>query len=220
MKKYLLSIMLLTLCVVIVASCVKDRVTSAGNVITPPVNTGNDTLIYLWDFNSDSATAFTPTMSIVSGASLSYAGTSYDTVQPGTTLNAVGADTVLSAGSASLRLRNPAGVFILTMPTTGYKNIVLKYAVDRTSKGSQQNVVTYTVDGVNWINTAIAAYATYTVDSIDTYNGFQLISLDFSSDTAVNNNPKFQVQINFANGNTNTSGNDRFDNITLYGVAE
>ena len=177
-------------------------------------------LLAYWNFNTDSAAALTPNVSIVSGTSLEYAGAYYDTVQPGTTLNGVGADgTSLSAGSASLRLRNPAtGPFTLTLPTTGYKNIVLTYAEERTNKGSQQNIVTYTIDGTTWINTAIAATATYTVDSVDTVsNAFQLESFNFSTDTNVNNNPHFMVQITFAVGDTNSSGNDRFDNITLRG---
>jgi len=218
MKKYFLSIMLLTLCVAIVSSCVKYR--STPPVVIPPVNTSNDTLIYYWNFNTDTIHYLIPNVAIVSGASLSYAGAYADSVQPGSIVNAVGADTVLTSYSAALRLRNPAGAFTLTLPTTGYKNIVLKYAEDHTSKGATVNTVTYTVDGVNWINTAISATATYTVDSLDTNNGFQLISFDFSSDSSVNNNPNFAVQINFGAGGTNTSGNDRIDNITLYGVAK
>jgi predicted RNase H-related nuclease YkuK (DUF458 family) len=96
---------------------------------------------------------------------------------------------------------------------------MLKYAEERTHNGSQTNTVTYTVDGTTWINTAIAATATYNVDSTDSItNAFQLESFDFSSDVNVNNNPNFKVQINFSNGNVNPTGNDRFDNVTVWGV--
>jgi hypothetical protein len=81
-------------------------------------------------------------------------------------------------------------------------------------------VVTYTTNGgYTWKNTAIAAAnPTYSVDSIDTYNGFQLIAFDFSSDDSVNNNPLFEVQINFTGpAAANATGNDRFDNLTIYG---
>lgn len=185
------------------------------------IRSNAQTLIDYWNFNVDSTVVLTPTVSIVSGASLAYAGAYYDTVEQGTTLNGVGADgTSLSAGSAALRLRNPAtGPFTLTLPTTGYKNVVLAYAEERTKKGSQMNTVTYTVDGTNWINTAIASSATYWVDSTDTVsNAYQLESFDFSSDTLTNNNPNFKVRIVFSIGDSNSSGNDRFDNITLNGT--
>ena len=222
MKKYVLSLSLLALIAVLVASCLKDRLVKTTP--PPPVNTGSDTLIYYWNCDVDSSVILnSPTVDIVgAGANLFYGGASYDTVQPGGTVNAVGIYTVLTSSSAALRLRNPAsGPFILTLPTTGYKNIVLKYAVQRTSKGSQTNTVSYTTDGVNYVNTAIANYATYSVDTVDTNpTAFQLVSYDFSSDPAVNNNPNFKVQIVFSTGSTNTSGNDRYDNITVYGVKE
>jgi len=185
MKKYFLPISILALCVAVATSCVKDRNINTTTVVIPPVNTGGDTLIYYWNFNTDTLHYLTPNVALVTGSSLAYSGAYSDTVQPGTTVNAVGADTVLTASSAALRLRNPAsGPFTLTLPTTGYKNIVVKYAEDHTSKGATENTVTYTVDGVNWINTAISSYASYSVDSVDTYNGFQLITLNFSSDSA------------------------------------
>ncbi len=193
-----------------------------GAMLGANTHSSAQVLIDYWNFNTDSAAALTPTFSAVAGASLAYSGAYYDTVQSGATLNGVGADgTSLAAGAACLRLRNPAsGPFTLTLPTTGYKNIVLAYAEQRTKKGAQQNIVTYTVDGTTWINTAISANATYYVDSTDTVtNGFQLETFDFSSDTMTNNNPNFKVQINFAVGDTNSSGNDRFDNITLQGTA-
>jgi len=187
-------------------------------------NAQTQVLIDYWSFDDvDSTSAMlVPNTSIVGGAGLAYLGAYYDSVQPGTVLNAVGTYTVLNSGSAALRLRNPAeGAFTLTLPTTGYKDITLKYAEQRTKSGSQENIVTYTVDGTTWINTAISAVATYVIDSVDTgSNGWQLETFSFSSDANVNNNPHFAVQINFAIGDSGTSGNDRFDNITLYGISD
>ena len=150
------------------------------------------------------------------GDSMSYGGTRFDTVQPGTTLNAYGSDTVLTATSAALRLRQTYGAFKMNLPTTGYKNIVLKYAIEKSSaSGAGTNTISYSVDGVNYINTAIAASSVYSVDTVWT-----LMSFDFSADTMVNNNPNFKVQINFSNAGSTTKGNDRFDNITLWGVQQ
>ena len=181
-------------------------------------------VIDYWSFDDvDSTSAMlVPNISIVSGASLAYGGAYYDSVQSGTTLNAVGTYTVLNSGSAALRLRNPAeGPFTLTLPTTGYKDIVLTYAEERTNSGSQENIVSYTVDGSTWINTAISANATYTIDSVSKIaTDYQLETFNFSSDPNVNNNPNFKVKILFAIGDSNTSGNDRFDNITLRGISD
>ena len=188
---------------------------------TANLNSNGQTLIDYWNFNCDSLVAFTPTTQVLAGAGLSYTGASYDSVQQGTTLNAQGLDVTLNSSSAALRLRNPAGPFTLSLPTTGFKNIVLKYAEQRTKQGSKSNIVTYSVNGgTTWINTASASSATYNVDSTDSLTAipYQLETFDFSSDALVNNNTNFKVQINFANGNTNTSGNNRFDNITVFGT--
>jgi len=214
MKKYIL---LSILTAMTIAACVKDRSTSPT---TNNVSTSGDTLMYYWNFNTDTAHVRIPTHSVSSAAFLFYGGAYYDTVHPGSTLNGVGSDTIPSTANAAFRLRNPAGPFILYLPTTGYDSIVLKYAVTRTGKGSATNTVTYTTDGVNYINTVIASQTpTYTVNTNAGDSAFSVISFDFSSDPAVNNNAKFAVQINFTTTNpaVDTSGNDRFDNVTVYG---
>ncbi len=214
MKQIMISFGLITL---LIASCVKDRITTTGSIVPPPVvTTYGDSLITYFNCNVDTLVIMkNPSYFRFAGDSMGYAGVRFDTVQPGTTINAYGSDTLLSAGSAALRLRNPSGTFTLSLPTTGYKNIVLKYAIERSSKGSATNTVTYTVDGVNYINTAIAATANYGVDT-----AWTLESFDFTTDTLVNNNPNFKVKINFSNAASTTSGNDRFDNITLWGVQQ
>ena len=220
MKKNIFPLALFS-AILFMGSCVKDRVKAP--VVVPPVNTSSDTLIHYWNFNTDVATALDPTISIVAGAGLVYAGTgTYDTVQLGTTINARGVDSTDTVGTAALRLRNPTtigvapGAFTMSLPTTGYKNIVLKYAEECSSSGAALNTVSYTVDGTNYINTAIAS-VNY---SYPVTTSYQLFTFDFSSDPAVNDNPNFKVQIAFANnpGIATGKGNDRFDNITLYGV--
>jgi hypothetical protein len=205
---------------IFISSCVKDRVTSTGTNVIPPVVVSGDTLIYYNNGNLDTPyVLFTPTSALMSGDSLAYAGAYVDTVQPGTSLNAQGTDTILTSVSSAIRLRNPAGTFTLTLPTTGYKNIVLKYAVQASSKGSKTNTVTYTTDGVNYVNTALSATfgdpANYSVDT-----SWKVIALDFTSDPAVNNNSKFKIRIDFSNAASTTTGNDRIDNITLWGVKQ
>ena len=214
MKKFVLPVLLLS---TVFASCVKDRVSNPSSGNNTVVNTTSDSLITYWNFNTDSTSLVTPTYSKVAGASWTYAGAYFDTVQSGTGLNAIGTDTIVIATNSALRLRNPAsGPFTLSLPTTGYKNIVLKYAEERSSKGAQTNTVMYSVDGTNYISTALSSQvSSYAVDTV-----YSVVSFDFSSDAAVNNNPNFKVQISFSNGSANTTGNDRFDNITLYGVKQ
>jgi len=215
----------------LVSSCVKDRVANpnsgssgGGGTVTPPVSTSGDTIMYYWNFNNvDSANMLFANQSVNSGYSLVYEGAYYDSVQMGSGVNGVGADSIVTAGDAALRLRNPAtGPFIMSLPTTGDKNIVLKYAEARTGKGSQTNYISYSVDGSTFITTAISAYTTVAIDSVDGTNKYQLVSFNFSTDSAVNNNPNFKVKILFSDSSklVNTSGNDRFDNITLYGAKQ
>ena len=213
MKKYSFSIILLAVISMMVASCVKDRVKS----VTIP-NTGSDTLIAYYDFNVDPTIVSiltTPTLALNVGTMMTYAGTGgADTTQFGTNINGLGTDTVLSPTCAGLLLHNPAGPFIMYFPTTGYKDIVLKFAEERSGKGAIANTMSYSVDGVHFINTAIASSAAYPVNV-----GYEMHTFDFTSDTLCNNNPLFQVKIEFtyAAGADTTKGHDHFDNITLYG---
>ena len=118
-----------------------------------------------------------------------------------------------STGNA-IKARNPSDSMELRfyIPTTNYKNIVLKYASEASSRTSGQLLQDYSFSldsGSTWHSTGM----NMTADSAGlTYN---LISLSF--DTTVNNNSKLVFRIIF-NGNTSgTSGNNRFDNITIEG---
>jgi hypothetical protein len=104
-------------------------------------------------------------------------------------------------------------LFIIKAPTTGYKKITIAYAVDRTSSGAQNSDVSYSIDGVNFTNTGIVA-PSYSPTIDPTYS---LMTYNLSSIAGVNNNPNFQFKITFSNGNLGTSGNNRFDNITVDG---
>jgi hypothetical protein len=176
------------------------------------------TLIHFWHFNN--LASFVPgqalpqpdSSKIPTGARLTYfqaagATANWDTVggSGATTLNGYG----VGAGFA-LRLRNPADSFILHLPTTGYLNVVLSYATTRTKKGAQVQNVYYSTNGSTYqlFNQTVA------VDTV-----YQVTTLNFSNVAQANNNPNFKVKIEFANGNTGNSGNDRFDNIRLEGTA-
>ncbi len=119
-----------------------------------------------------------------------------------------------TSGSA-LRVRNPsaARTLIINAPTTGYKNIVLKYATTRTSNGAQSQRVYYSTDGTTWILKA-DNIAVVTPEST-----FGLQTFDFTSDISSDNNTLFKIKIEFFGTNAaGTTGNNRFDNITLSGI--
>jgi hypothetical protein len=109
---------------------------------------------------------------------------------------------------------------IISVPTTGYKNIVLSYAAEASSstKAALIDSVYYTTDGSTFTNAGLSTTGYSLSAYIDPTGPYGLESFDFSSITAANDNANFKVKIVFTSGNLNTSGNDRFDNITLFGV--
>ena len=198
------SIILLLSITIIGASCVKDRLQSGSTRVV----TVNDTLMYYWDFNSSDSVA--PTFKVIAGATLKHY-CNYVDFTTGSTLNLNGGTT--DPGNC-LRVRNPSDSLIFYMPTTGFDSIQFSFAEQRSGSGPSQNLILYTVDGTNYISTALGNNA-YTVDTT-----FGLYTFDFSSDANVKHNPKFAVKIVFNNSNTGTSGNDRFDNVALKGKRE
>jgi hypothetical protein len=193
--------------VIILSACIKDRIPpTAGKVIT----SASDTLMYYWSFNGQDSSKRAPDFGINPGATFKYY-CSYIDYTGGSTLNLWG--TGADSGEC-LRVRNPSDSLIFVMPTTGFDSIVLQFAEEAssTTSGSTINDIYYTTDGVNYITTALSNNS-YTIGTT-----FALYAFDFSTDPNVNDNPKFAVKIVFANNNTGTSGNDRFDNVSLQGV--
>jgi hypothetical protein len=192
---------IIILFVIIFSSCVKDRV---EKLVTPSgiISPGNKILIQYWNFNTVS-TLLNPTYSI-GGGEISVGGT-FDDVTPGTSLNVRNSNDSASA----LRVRNPSTAMILSLPTTGYKEAVFSFSVMRSSSGAQSNVVSYTLDGTNYISSNLPTNVIIVTEIWTAY------SIDFSAIQGANNNSNFKVKITFDLGNTATTGNDRYDNITL-----
>ena len=119
------------------------------------------------------------------------------------------------AGTA-LRPRNPCDSMYLLfyIPTVHYRNIVLKYASETSSlgHGPAHQVFDYSIDsGATWRTSGLSE----PMDSADV--AFKLITVSFTSDSAVNNNAKLVFRITFNGNTTGTSGNNRFDNVTVEG---
>ena len=212
MQKILLSFLVV---IVLMSSCTKDR-----NITIPsPVNT-SDTLIYYWNFNG--TPSFATSIALNSGAYLSYdwAGGYEDSLASTTSINARNGDAMGNA----FRVRTPVTDLIVNIPTTGFKNIVVSYAVAKSSSGPALDSVYYTTDGVNYKYVSLPSPSSSGAYMVQTDPAYELISYDFSSISAINNNPKFAIKVVFwqsagvASNSSTAAGNDRFDNLTVDGV--
>ncbi|MFP9115373.1 hypothetical protein ACLI1A_15660 [Flavobacterium sp. RHBU_3] len=187
-----------------------DNITLDGIATTEGGNNGGGNteaeLFHYWNFNDETTVATLVAPNVGNGV-LTYGGSYYDSTTESTDMNARNGD----VAGTTLRLRNPSGDFIMALPTTGHKNIVLTYATMRTSSGSATQTISYTTNGTDYVTTGITSQ--YAVDV-----AFSLITVDFSGIPAVNNNPNFKVKVSFdATSSTATSGNNRIDNLTVEG---
>lgn len=183
-------------------SCTDDRDIPQ---ISAPTNPDYE-IVHYWNFN-DVSTLNIPTYT-EGGATFTYAGARFDDVDPGTDLNARDED----VAGTGLRLRNPSGDFIITLPTTGYKDVVFTFATMRTSNGPQNQSISYTVDGTNYITTGLAN------PEIGVSEQFVLQQFDFTEIPGADNNANFKIKISFGVNADLDSGNSRYDNITLDGI--
>lgn len=189
-------------------------------------------LIHYWNFNNYTLDQYTDTIRGIKAnysildtnkAQILYAkqaGTSavYSThldayAPPAAELDTFNAQFGDTAGNA-LRVRNPSDSMQLMfyMPTTHYKNIVLKYGSERSNNGQLEQAFDYSVDsGITWKTVGLSIMSDSPTAAL-----FKLTTVSFS-DTTVNNNSKFVFRIKFNGNNTGTSGNNRFDNVTLKG---
>ena len=121
------------------------------------------------------------------------------------------------------------------MPTTGYQDIVLNYAVETSSSASGQrtDVFAYSLDsGITWQNAGMnlssafngvtTSYGTGDTVNVEQFLTFGQVTVDMSGISGVNNNPKFVFRITWIGGNnepeSSASGNNRYDNISLTGL--
>ena len=178
----------------------------------------NQEILHYWNFNT--TPILDPTISIIPGGTLSF---DYSTVAisplgyvdsfPRTDLLTINAQNGDDPGN-SLRVRCPVTSFIINAPTTNYNNIILTYAVAKSNSGPATDSVYYTIDGLNYINSGLTIQ-TY---SVSTDPSYEVHSFDFSSFNSVSNNPNFKFKIVLVGADIATSGNNRFDNITIKGI--
>jgi len=172
------------------------------------------TLVHHWNFNNstDQTALLTPTLTLVVGSSIAHipggisavqatsnTGQGFDVTNP----NARNGDAALT----HLRFNDPIGGGLLfSLPTTGFQQVVVKYATRRSGSGAGTQNIEYTTDG----NTFVNFTQVFPVNGDPT-----LQTLDFSGIPAADDNPNFQIRITFEQGSGGTVGNNRFDNFTL-----
>lgn len=193
---------------------------------------GHEVLIHYWHFNDEVIEGEEEDYLVVSDFSLvgqgeiTYPGTGdgymdFRTHRPADPVS----DFNLQMGQepaqgAVLRARNPANTreLIIAAPSTGFENLVVTFATTRTSNGAQEQEFYYTPDAGNtWIMVGEAYDIPELDPDIDDY-GYLHKVIDLSDIEEANNNPDLHFKILFVGeGSDNTSGNNRFDNLTLEG---
>lgn len=172
-------------------------------------------LVHYWNFNNNAsvATITTPSQT-VGGASLVAiaGGISAIDFAGGTgqnfnllNLNARNGD----AFGTHLRFNDPiGGALEFSLPTSGYENIVVKFATRRSGSGAGTQSWSYSLDGTTYV-----PFTTVAPNNGDP----ALATLDFTAISGANNNANFKLKVEFSQGAGGLVGNNRFDNFTLEG---
>jgi hypothetical protein len=177
----------------------------------------SQTLLHYWNFNTTtSLEAHLAPSYTVGGGTLAYAGGSTGTIDlaGGTGQDFSVANLNARNGDVSgnhLRNNLPIGSTLsFSLPTTGYSNVVFKYATRRSGSGAGTQHIEYSTNGSD--------YTLFTtINPVDGAPTLQ--TLDFSSIPATDNNPDFKIRISFSATGGGTAGNNRFDNVTLDGTS-
>jgi len=181
-------------------------------------------LIHYWHFNNlpdGTLTSVQSDFSEVDGAQITYPGTgagymdrrTHREEDPVSNLNLLMGQEPNQG--AVLRVRNPSDTrsLIIKTPSNGYKDIILTFATTRTNNGATQQEVYYSTDGGNQWHFSGHSHA------LSILPNWELINIDLSDVEAVNNNADLQFKLVFTGNNASgTSGNNRFDNISVSGV--
>lgn len=209
--------------ILLLNSCTNDR--DINTQIRPVILDPNSELIYYWNFNlaQEAVTEVTPNYASPNAlsAKITYEGTGdgyMDIDTDGYVTNVRNNDPAESL----LKVRNPSDTrsLVLDVPTVGFKKIVLQFATARSNNGATTQNYTYTTDGINYVNTGLVKSShNPATDPTPPLPEVDLVTLDFSNITAVNNNDNFKVKIKFGgDAAAGLTGNNRFDNVTLEGV--
>lgn len=171
-------------------------------------------LLHYWNFNTPSGEANpwpAPVAATEGTGTINYDfDDNYIEDYGGTTVNAQDGDPsgdsfVVQGGSDEI---NNGRHLDLHISTAGYEDLVITYATRRTSTGFDEQAVAYSTDGG----------ATFTAHGTITPPGsYGLRTIDLSGVEPVQDNGDLVVRITL-DGATSASGNNRFDNIAVFGT--
>ena len=222
---------------------------SAG--LAENANAQTTTLIHYWNFNTLAGPYIHPNIppipadyTVQDSAYLEYYLLPGTSATWASTNNAGGAqiDNVASTDTSNLRqgavsglalrCRNPVDSSELRwhIPSTGFTNLVIKFATETSSiaSGDSAQDYSYSTDGgKTWDSTGMTVNGasghildlTQGANPNSIYLNFALVTVTFGSVTTVNNNPNLIFRIHCIGANdTLLSGNNRFDDFTVDGV--
>lgn len=175
------------------------------------------TLLHYWNFNDNSSVASitTPTYTLGNAAINAIpGGISTIDYENGTGQN-FNVDNINARNNdvsgTHLRFNDPiGGALEFSLPTTGFENIIVKFATRRSGSGAGTQSWYYSLNGTDY---------TFFQEVLPNNGNPALATLDFSTIAQASNNPNFKLKVTFAQGNGGTVGNNRFDNYTVEGTA-
>jgi hypothetical protein len=188
-------------------------ITLSGETVEP-----SGSLLYYWHFNTletpQDVIAIEADYSLVPGVVGYFSYTNpvegqrdMDAFDNGSLLNAQMGE---GAGKA-VRVRNPSTDRTLDffVPTNFASGITFGYTTQRSNQGAQENIFSYSIDGVNYTSAGLSPNIIQVTTAYVTY------SLDFSGIPEANDNPNFRIRVSFNGSTDNTTGSSRIDNITM-----
>ncbi len=172
-------------------------------------------VLHYWHFNTlatGSITGIAADQSLLDGGFISYPGTGsgfMDRVADGSSLNALSDAT----DGYALRVRNPSDTreLIIRAPTTAYRGITLSYVTKRTNNGARTQALQYrSSEKESWISHP----QTYEISEEWERQQWTL------PDDVAKDKPDLTIKIHFPDEYASaTSGNNRFDNVRIEGLA-
>jgi hypothetical protein len=143
----------------------------------------------------------------------------------GTTLNATGSMSTVTSGPAALAIVGgaasvPAGTFgangksmVFAFSMSGFSNLAVSYAVQRTSTGFSTQQWDYSSDGTNW-----SSAATITGIQASFFNNGTNVVTSLGVASGLDNAATAYMRVTFS-GATAASGNNRMDNFQFNATA-
>ena len=175
------------------------------------------TLLHYWNFNNNSSVVSitTPTYTLGNATITAIPGGISTIDFEGGTGQNFNVDNINARNNdvsgTHLRFNDPiGGALEFSLPTTGFENIIVKFATRRSGSGAGTQSWYYSLNGTDY---------TFFQEVLPNNGNPALATLDFSTIAQASNNPNFKLKVTFAQGSGGTVGNNRFDNYTVEGTA-